>query len=369
MILVNEPDLSGNEWKYLKECIETNWISSEGPFVKRFESEFAARVNRKFGMAVVNGSVALDLAFEAIGIKEGDEVIMPAFTIISPAASVVRLGGKPVLVDSNLTDWNMDVTQIEAKITSRTKAICVVHIYGLPVNMDPVLEIANRYGLKVIEDAAEMHGQTYRDQPCGSFGDISTFSFYPNKHITTGEGGMIVCNDDELAERIQSLRNLCFNTERRFKHYQIGTNARFTNLQAAVGLAQLERLDEFVIRKRNMGKYYREAFNHLNQVELPPSSTDFSENIYWVFGLILKENSSLELSHVVSALANAGIQTRPFFYPMHLQPVFNERGWYLNEQYPVAEYMAERGFYIPSGLNLSNDQMRTVVNSVLSILE
>lgn len=224
MIPVNEPLLNGNEKKYLNECIDTGWISSEGPFVKKFEEQFAATVGRKYGIAVTNGSVALDVAVTAAGIGKGDEVIMPAFTIISPAASVVRAGGIPVLVDSDHVTWNMDVEKLKIKIedeiegkgNKNLKAIMVVHIYGLPVDMDPILEVADRYGLKIIEDAAEMHGQTYKGKPCGSFGDISIFSFYPNKHITTGEGGMVLTDDDGIAERLRSLRNLCFLPQRRF---------------------------------------------------------------------------------------------------------------------------------------------------------
>src|ERR1700730_2342723 len=230
MIPVNTPLLDGNEKEYLIKAIEDGWISSEGPAVKEFEIAFSKQVNRKHGIAVCNGSVALDLGVYALGISAGDEVIMPSFSIISPAAAIVRCGAKPVLVDSCADDWNMDTSQIESKITSRTKAILVVHIYGLPVNMKPILDLANKYNLKLIEDAAEMHGQTYDGLPCGSFGDLSIFSFYPNKHITTGEGGMIVCNNDQLAERCRSLRNLAFNPEKRFVHYELGWNYRFTNL-------------------------------------------------------------------------------------------------------------------------------------------
>src|SRR5690242_4802729 len=197
---VNEPLLGGNEKKYLAECIDSGWISSEGPFVQRFEEEMSKRVARKFGIAVCNGSLALDAAVAALRLGPGDEVILPAFTIISCAAAVVRAGATPVLVDSDPVTWNMDVGQIESRITPRTKAIMVVHIYGLPVDMDDVLVLADKYGLKVIEDAAEAHGQTYWGKPCGSFGDVSTFSFYPNKHVTTGEGGMIVTDDPQIAE-------------------------------------------------------------------------------------------------------------------------------------------------------------------------
>jgi perosamine synthetase len=261
MIPVNEPLLDGNEKKYLNECIDTGWISSEGPFVQKFEAGVAAAAGRRYGIAVCNGTVALEAAVAALELQPGDEVIMPAFTIISCAAAIVRRGCVPVLVDSDPLTWNMDVEKLKAKIENeieikknkKLRAIMVVHIYGLPVDMDPVIEIAGNYGLKIIEDAAEMHGQTYMGKPCGSFGDISTFSFYPNKHITTGEGGMLLTDDERLAERCRSLRNLCFQPERRFVHEELGYNFRMTNLQAALGLAQLERLDEFVKRKRPMG--------------------------------------------------------------------------------------------------------------------
>jgi len=279
---VNEPLLDGNEEKYLVECVRTGWISSEGPFVAEFEVKFAARVGRRYGVAVANGSVALDAAVTALGIGPGDEVIMPASTIISCAAPVVRAGAKPVLVDCDPATWNMDVEQIEARITSRTKAIMVVHIFGLPVDMDPVLTLAQAHGLKVIEDSAEAIGQTYRARPCGSFGDLSTFSFYPNKHVTTGEGGMVVTDDAALAERCRSLRNLCFKPEQRFVHDELGWNFRLTNLQAALGLAQLERLDRSLAIKRRMGARYTELLSGTRGLQLPAERTPYAENIYWV---------------------------------------------------------------------------------------
>ena len=247
-------------------------------------------VNRKYGIAVANGTAALEVAVRALGIQPGDEVIMPSFTIISCAMAVSKLGAVPVLVDSDLYTWNMNVDEIEEKITAKTKAIMVVHIYGLPVDMHKVMEIAKKHGVKVIEDAAEMHGQTYDGIPCGSFGDISTFSFYPNKHITTGEGGMIVTDDEDLAEKCRVLRNLCFQKEVRYVHEEISDNYRFTNLQAAVGLAQLERLQEFVDRKRKMGAYYTEQFKDMEGVILPQEKTACADNIYWVYGMVLKEN-------------------------------------------------------------------------------
>jgi perosamine synthetase len=369
-IPINEPLLKGNEKKYLNECIDTGWISSEGPFIKRFEEGIASRVGRKYAVAVSNGTVAIDAAVAALGIGHGDEVITPAFTIISCITQIVRFGAKPVLVDSDPLTWNMDVSQIEARITSKTKAIMIVHIYGLPVDVDPVLALAKKYGLKVIEDAAEMHGQAYKGRPCGSFGDISTFSFYANKHITTGEGGMIVTDDEVLFEKCQSYRNLCFQPQRRFVHEELGWNMRMTNLQAALGVAQLERLDQFVARKRAMGKGYTELFRDLQEyVELPLEKTEFAENIYWVYGMVLKDRIPFGADMAMRKLEALGVGTRPFFYPMHKQPVFEKMGLFEGESYPVAERLAERGFYIPSGLALTEDQMRTVAEKVKMVLD
>jgi perosamine synthetase len=363
-IAVNEPLLDGNEEKYLVECIRTGWISSEGPFVAQFEDAFAKRVNRKGGVAVCNGSVALDMAIVALGIGSGDEVIMPAHTIISCPAAVVRAGGVPVLVDCDPRTYNMNVAEIEARITPRTKAVMVVHIFGLPVDMDPLLEIARRHDLKIIEDAAEMHGQTYKGRPCGSFGDISTFSFYPNKHITTGEGGMVVADDPDLVKRLRSLRNLCFKPEQRFIHDDLGWNFRMTNLQAALGVAQLERLDEFVERKRTMGRIYTELLDGIEGLQLPIASNGDADNIYWVYPLLLEDNVACDAPAMMNALKDRGIGTRPFFWSIGEQPVFHRAGLFLDERYPISERIARRGFYIPSGMALTVDQMQRVAVQV-----
>ncbi|MCI9843882.1 DegT/DnrJ/EryC1/StrS family aminotransferase [Flavobacterium pectinovorum] len=364
MIPVNTPLLSGNELKYVSECIETGWISSEGPFISRFETQFAQYVNRRHGIAVANGSAALDIAVKGLGIGTGDEVIMPSFTIISPAQSVVTAGATPVLVDSDPVTWNMDVSQIEAKITSKTKAILVVHIYGLPVDMDPVLALCEKYNLKLIEDAAEMHGQTYKGKMCGSFGDISIFSFYPNKHITTGEGGMLVCNDENLVEQCKKLRNLAFEPKgRRFIHHELGWNYRMTNLQAALGVAQLEKIEYHIQRKREIGTSYSQKLKKLAGFQLPLEKTDYAENIYWVFGLVADSEEQQEA--MVKKLAEAKIGTRPFFWCMHEQPVFKKMGLFENETYPVAEKLARNGFYIPSGLGLSDEDIDKVVSAII----
>jgi perosamine synthetase len=288
----------------------------------------------------------------------------------------VRCGCIPVLVDSDPVTWNIDVEKLKAKIeneievrsNSKIKAIMVVHIYGLPVDMDPLLAIADKYGLKVIEDAAEMHGQTYKGQPCGSFGDLSTFSFYPNKHITTGEGGMVLTDDDALAERCRALRDLCFQAKKRFVHEELGYNFRMSNLQAAIGVAQLERLKEFIARKRHMGELYTTRLLQVEGLELMLPRTSYAENIYWVYGMVLKDEVPFDAAEAMRRLGEQGIGTRPFFWPMHEQPVFWKMGLFRNESYPVAERLARRGFYIPSGMALTESQMEEVAEAVKGLV-
>lgn len=368
-IPVNEPLLNGNEKKYLAECIDTGWISSEGPFIQRFEKEFASRMGRKHGIAVTNGTAAIDASVEALEIGKGDEIILPTFTIISCIMQIVRSGAIPVLVDMDPITWNMDVKQIEAKITSHTKAIMIVHIYGLPVDIDPVIDICKRHGLKLIEDTAEMIGQTYKGQPCGSFGDISTVSFYPNKHITTGEGGMIFTDDDVLAAKCRELRNMCFQPERRFVHEKLGWNLRMTNLQAAVGVAQLERLDQFLEKKRWIGGLYKKLLLDLKGIQLPLSSTDYADNIYWVYGLVIKDSLDFDAREAMRRLINNGIGCRPFFYPLHLQPVLKKMGLFKNESHPIAEKISQRGFYVPSGLALTSEQIHKVADLLIKTMK
>jgi len=376
MIPVNEPLLDGNEKKYLNECIDTGWISSEGPFVQRFEKEMARAVGRKHGIAVCNGTAALEAAVAALELEPGDRIIMPSFTIISCAAAAVRCGLVPVLVDSDPVTWNMDPeklartvrAEMEGEGSRRLKAIMAVHIYGLPVQMTPVLELAARYGLAVIEDAAQMHGQSYRGRPCGSFGELSTFSFYPNKHITTGEGGMVLTDDANLVERCRSLRNLCFQAKQRFVHEELGYNFRMTNLQAALGVAQLERLGEFVARKRHMGARYTELLADVPGLELMPAATPYAKNIYWVYGVVLKDEVPFDAAEAMRRLGGKGIGTRPFFWPMHEQPVFHNMGLFKNERHPVAERLARRGFYIPSGMALNEAQIEEVAGAVRDVM-
>jgi perosamine synthetase len=273
LVPVNEPDLTGNEKKYLLNCLQKNFISSSGEYVEKFEKKFAFSVKRKFAIAVSNGTAALQIAFESLNLKKGSEIILPSFTIISCILPIIRCGMKPILIDSNLDNWNMEVHKIKKKINKKTSAIIVPHIYGLPVEMNPLLQLAKKYNLKVIEDAAEAIGLTCHNKPCGSFGDVSTFSFFANKHITTGEGGMIVTDDQKIAEKCKSLRNLCFNNQRRFLHYEMGWNCRLTNLQSAIGLAQLEKIKTFVKKKRKIGNFYAKELECLKEyIQLP---------VYW----------------------------------------------------------------------------------------
>ncbi|MCM2333251.1 MAG: DegT/DnrJ/EryC1/StrS aminotransferase family protein [Anaeromyxobacteraceae bacterium] len=354
-IPVNEPRLDGNEKRYLAECIDSGWISSEGPFVTRLEEGMARRVGRRHGIACANGTAALDLAVAALDLAPGDEVILPAFTIVSCVMQVVRAGLTPVFVDADPVTWNMDPAAAAAAVGPRTRAIMPVHIYGLPVDMAPIQALARRHGLRVLEDAAQAIGLRCHGHPCGGFGDLSVMSFYPNKHVTTGEGGMVLTDDEALASRCRSLRNLCFEPPRRFVHRELGFNYRMTNLQAAVGVAQLERLDEFLERKRELGRRYRAALGGVRGIEVAPERTAYAENLNWVFGLVLDERVPFDAAEAMRRLAALGVGTRPFFYPLHRQPFFGDR--FAGLSLPVSERLGERGLYLPSGLALTDAQV------------
>lgn len=366
-IPVNEPILHGNEKRYLNECIDSGWISSEGPFVARFEREFAATAAREHGVAVANGTAALDVAVRALRLGPGDEVIMPSFTIISCCQAIVQSGATPVLVDSDPVSWNMDIGQVAAKITPRTRAIMAVHIYGLATPMAPLLDLAQRHGLKIIEDAAQAIGLIHEGRPCGSFGDVSIVSFYPNKHITTGEGGMVLTDDPGLADRCRALANLCFQPGQRFVHEELGWNYRMTNLQAAVGCAQLEQLSSHLRRKREIGRLYDTLLADC-PVQLPLPAAHGTDNLYWVYGLVLPDELPLTAPEVMQRLAERGIGSRPFFWPMHQQPVFQRMGLFPDHRLPVCERLARRGFYLPSGLALTDAQIHTVSDELKRIV-
>ena len=376
MIPVNEPALDARDLELVTDCVRTGWVSSAGKYIESFESGWAEYCGRKHGIAVSNGTTALQVAARCAGLGPGDEVIMPTFTIVSCALAVAELGAIPVLVDSDPRTWCMDVGQVAAKITSRTKAIMPVHMYGHPVDMDPLLALAKKHSLVIIEDAAEAHGAEYcegrasgkgRWRRCGSFGELSTFSFYANKLITTGEGGMVLCDDDRLAETARSHRNLAFVPERRFLHRELGQNYRLTNMQAAMGVAQLERFPRIVARKREVAARYTEGLQGLRDVQLPIEES-WARSVFWMYGLVLGDSHEFDATEAASRFRAAGVDTRPFFLGMHAQPVFHDRGWYLKESYPVADRLAARGFYLPSGLALTNDQVDTVIDVTRKLL-
>ena len=364
-IPVNKPVFIGNETKFLKQCIDTGWIGSDGEFVKIFERKLSKFVNRKYGIAVSSGTAALEIAFAALNLKKNDEVIIPTFTIISCLNPILRCGAKPVFVDVDPETWNMDLEQIEKKITKKTKIILAVHIYGLPVYMPKLINIAKKYNLKVIEDSAEQIGQTINKQMCGSFGDISTFSFYTNKHITTGEGGMLFTNNKNLKDKCMSYRNLCFE-KKRFIHKEIGWNYRMSNLQAAVGLAQLKNIKKIVLLKRKIGKQYFHYLKDIKSLKVQKFKTQYSKNIFWVIGVIIKKKN-INVNKLRNRLLKYGIQTRPFFWPLHKQPVlkkYNKRIIKL----PNSELLSKKGFYLPSGLGLKSNEIKYVCKKLDYVL-
>ncbi len=371
-IPVNVPKVFKEEKIFVKDCLDTNWISSEGSYVKKFESEFANYNNRKFGIAVSSGTAALEIALKAFNLKTKDEVIIPTFSIISTALCVIKLGLKPILVDSGLSDWNMLVNQVLKKINKRTKAIIITHIYGFPVDMSRILRIAKKKNIKIIEDSAEMIGQKYKNRMCGSFGDASTFSFYANKHITTGEGGMILTNDKKFYKKCMSLRNLCFGLKtNRFDHDDIGWNYRLTNVQAAIGCGQLKNISWIINRKREIGKRYTKLLKKNTKIYIQPLNNNFSKNIYWVFGILIKPNTKIKRNYVMEKLLQNKIQTRPFFYPMHKQAIFKKMKIFnKNEKYPNSEYLCKNGFYLPSGVGIKNfeiDYICRILNNIFKI--
>ncbi len=359
IIPVNEPFIGEKELEYVQECLSTGWVSSEGRFIREFEEKWAAYCGMRYGVAMSNGTVALQAAVACLDLQPGDEVIMPAFTIISCAQAVTYNGGVPVLVDVNPRTWCMEVSQLESRITSRTKAIMPVHIYGHPVDMDAVLELAMKYNLTIIEDAAEAHGAEYKGSKCGGLGDLSVFSFYANKIVTTGEGGMVLTNNERLAERLRSIRNLCFRKERRFYHTNLGHNFRLTNIQAAIGLAQIERIEESVARKRLMGEAYNERLQNIAGLQLP-TEEPWAKDVYWMYGVVVDESTGLDAASFSEWLAGNGVITRPFFLGMHEQPAFHQMGLFHDERYPVTERISRQGFYLPSGMTITIGQIDRV---------
>lgn len=363
---MNEPLIGEAEKRSVMSALEAGWISSEGPAVREFEREWAAYCGMRHGVAVANGTVALELALACAGLEKGDEVILPSFTIISCVLAVLEAGAVPVLVDADPETWCMDVAQVEARIGPRTRAVMPVHIYGHPVDMDPLLALATHHGLLVIEDAAEAHGAEYKGRRCGGFGAMSCFSFYANKIVTTGEGGMVLTNDDATAARLRSGRNLAFG-EPRFVHKELGHNYRLTNIQAAIGAAQVADIEARVARKRAMAAYYDERLSRIGCLQLPVERP-WAKNVYWMYGVVLRDDAPLDRDAFATRLRERGVETRPFFVGMHEQPVLRERGLFAGERYPVTDRIARRGLYLPSGLALSREQQDAVCGAVEEVL-
>ena len=366
-IPVSIPHISSQDIKSVNKVLKKGWISSDGPEVKSFENEFSKKVNRNYSIAVSNGTAALEISIKALGIKKNDEVIIPNFTIISNALAVVKQNAKPVLVDCDLKTWNVKIEDIEKKINKKTKALIVTHIYSYANDMDKILKICKKYNIYLIEDAAEVIGLKYKNKLCGSFGDISTFSFYANKQLTTGEGGMISTNSLEFYNKCKSLRNLCFGKKQRFNHEDIGWNYRITNIQAALGISQLKRLNSVVKRKMEIGSYYFKKLSKNKNIYMTAPSISYSKNIYWVVGIVIK-NKKVLASKIIKKLANYGIGARPFFWPMHEQKVFKRMKIFSEKKYPNSSYLGRYGFYIPSYLKISNSKMNYIISKINKLL-
>jgi perosamine synthetase len=365
MIPVCEPLLDGNEIRYVMDCLQSGWISSAGKYITDFERGFSSYCGAAHGVACSNGTAAIHLGLEALGIGPGDEVIIPDFTLIVSANMVILAGARPVLVDVDPKTWGLDPAKIEEKITPRTKAIMVVHMYGHPCDMDPIMDIARRHRLFVIEDGAQAHGAEYKGRKIGAIGDVGCFSFYANKNVTTGEGGMLITKHQNVANRAKLLRNQAFE-EPRFVHRFVGFNYRLTNLQAAIGLAQCENLEKKIERKRAIAQAYTKLLAGDSTITLPYEAP-WAKNVYWMYSILLNKSFGRSKDEVMRLLSGKGVETRSFFYPMHQQPVFqgnDPRFPDISGDYPVSRDIANRGLYLPSGLGLTQAQIEEVVRKL-----
>jgi perosamine synthetase len=361
IIPVCEPTLGENEAKYVLDCIESNWISSAGKYIPRFEEAFAKASDTRYGIACANGTIALHLALATLGIGPGDEVILPAFTMIATINAITYTGATPVLVDSEVVTWNMDINQVADKITPRTRVVIPVHTYGHPVDMDPLMEMSERHGFHVVEDAAEAHSAEYKGRKAGSLGHAGCFSFYANKIITTGEGGMITTDDPDIYRLAYNLRDHAFSEERHFWHKYLGFNYRMTNLQAAVGLAQTEQMESFVQARRANAARYSATLSQIPGIVTPPEA-EWAKNVFWMYSILVEDEFGMSRDQLRAYLAERGIETRTFFIPMHLQPIYYQL--FRGQRYPVAEMLCQRGFYLPSASSLTPHQIDYIVDIV-----
>jgi perosamine synthetase len=363
-IQVMEPSLSGNELQYVTDCVRTKWVSSQGTYVTQFEKMFGAYCGVENALAVSNGTVALHLALLSLGIGKGDEVIVPDFTFAASVNAVLHANATPVIVDIDPETWTISTEAIRKAITPKTKAIMPVHLYGHPCDMDAIMALAREFNIKVIEDCAESIGAKYRGKPTGSFGDAATFSFFGNKTITTGEGGMILFRDKEVHERAARLRDHGMSKTKRYWHEEVGYNYRLTNLQAALGVAQMERVDELVARKRSLGAFYNAALKDVSGVILPPEK-DWAESSYWLYTLLIDQDFGVSRDDLIQKLLLNGIETRPVFYPLHEMPPY--RKFVRNQSFEITTSISESGISLPSSIDLSKADLRSIVNSFLSI--
>jgi perosamine synthetase len=359
MIPVYQPSITQVEKQYVNECLDTSWISSRGKFVSIFEKSFAEKTSIDYATSVCNGTVALHLALLSLGIGPGDEVIVPTFTYIASVNSIVYCGATPIFVDSLEETWQVDPQDIVKKITSKTKAIMVVHLYGQSCEMDLISEIAKDNNLFLIEDCAEAFGTYYKGKHVGSFGDISTYSFFGNKTITTGEGGMITTNNETLYGRAVHLKGQGLAEHRQYWHDVVGYNYRMTNISCAIGQAQLERSDELLSKKRNIANYYHKAFNgtHVKTHKEQPNTI----HSYWMNSVIFDCNQE-QRDQFRNYLSEKGIDTRPLFYPIHTMPMYSLR----YQSHKVSENISRRGFNIPSYPDLTEEQLEYICNTILS---
>lgn len=369
MIPVNEPLISSKAKKYIKDCLDTGWISSAGRYINDFENSFKNYIGTKYGVTTTSGTTALHLALAAAEVGPGDEVIIPDLTIISCALSVIYQGATPVLIDVEYTTGNIDPKKIEGKITKRTKAIMVVHLYGHPANMEPILKIAKEHKLLVIEDSAESHGAEVfvngKWKKTGSIGDINCFSFYGNKIITTGEGGIVLTNRQKLFKRASFLKDLAHSAKRRFYHKEIGYNFRMTNIQAALGLAQMGEIEKYLKKKKWMAKLYSEGLREIDILELPREE-DYAKSVYWMFAPRTKKGSKISRDKFCEQLRGMGIDTRTYFIPLHKQPVL-KRYNFNSSEFSISRDLSNRGFYLPSGLAITEQQIKKVILSIKQI--
>ncbi len=358
-IPIAEPCLNGNELKYVTECIKTGWISSTGSYVIRFEEEFSKFCQATYGIACSNGTTALHLALICLGIGNEDEVIVPIFTFIATANVVTYTGAKPIFVDCRKDTWNIDTEKIEEKIIEKTKAILPVHLYGEPVDMDSILKIAKKYNLYVIEDACESHGAKYNGKMVGTIGNIGCFSFYGNKIITTGEGGMLITNDEKIAEKVKVLRDHGMAKDKKYFHPMIGYNYRMTNLQAAVGVAQLERIDEILQKKKEINNLYNSLLSEIDGI-IFQSHNKKSESVCWMYSVLIDEKTAkISRDELIIRLKESGIDSRPFFYPIHIMPPYKS-----SERFPVAESISKQGISLPSSVNLTPKDIERIVSKI-----